>query len=198
MTKIDQLKERFRRKGVLSVRELEREGFPYVYLSRLCAEGFIDRIGRGVYSCPAYSGTEFNSYAEAAAVVPQGVVCLFSALKIHGLTLENPHRIHLAVPKGTRIPTNDLPVDFYHFSPGSYAFGIDEVSTKDGRFRVYCVEKTLADCFKFRNKIGLDVAIAALRDARERMRIDHERLWRAMDVCRMKRVMRPYLDSFFA
>lgn len=198
MNKMEQLKERFLRRGVLSVRELEREGFPYVYLSRLCAEGFIDRIGRGVYSCPSYSGTEYISYAEAAAVVPQGVVCLFSALKLHGLTLENPHRIHLAVPKGTRIPASGLPVDFYHFSPDSYAFGIDEVSTKDGRLRVYCVEKTLADCFKFRNAIGLDVAIAALRDAREKKRIDHEKLWHAMDVCRMKRVMRPYLDSVFA
>ena len=198
MTIIEQLKERFKRKGVISVRDPECNGVPGVYLSRLCAEGFIYRIGHGVYSCPSYSGSEFIANVEAAAIVPQGVACLFSALKYHGLTLENPHRLHLAIPKGTRIPKNELPADFYHFAPAAYAFGIDEVSSKDGRFKVYCVEKTIADCFKFRNVIGLDVAIAALRDACEKKRIDHEKLRHAIETCRMKRVMRPYLDSFFA
>lgn len=197
MTIIEQLKERFRRKGIISIRDPECDGVPGVYFSRLCAEGFIERIGQGVYSCPSYSGTEFIAYAEAAAVVPQGVACLFSSLKFHELTLENPHRLHLAIPKGARIPKNNLPVNFYHFAPDAYAFGIDDISSKDGMFKVYCVEKTLADCFKFRNEIGLDVAVAALREACGKRRIDHEKLRRAMEICRMKKVMRPYLDSFF-
>lgn len=197
-TAISRLAALFRQRGVLSVRDPECARFPSVCFSRLLAAGVIDRIGSGVYSCPAYPGGEWMANIEAAAVVPKGVACLFTALKYHGLTLENPHRLHLAVPKDFKIPANALPADFHHFTPDSWAFGIDEVSTRDGRFRVYCVEKTLADCFKFRNAIGLDVAIAALREACGKMRLDHEKLRLAVEVCRMKKVMRPYLDSFYA
>ena len=85
MTQLEQLRTLFRARGILSVRDPACTGIPFVCFSRLCAEGFIDRIGHGVYSCPAYPSSELITYAEAAAVIPKGVVCLFSALKIHGL-----------------------------------------------------------------------------------------------------------------
>ena len=198
MTKTAHLKSLFLQKGVLSVRNPACSEIPLVCFSRLHSQGFIDRIGHGVYSCPAYSSTEFITYAEAAAVAPQGVACLFSALKIHGLTLENPHRIHLALPVGHRIPKNALPLDIYHFSGEAYSFGIEERTTPDGSFKVYSVEKTLVDCFKFRNRVGLDVAIAALKDAKATKKLDHAALWKAIRICRMERVMQPYLEGILA
>lgn len=198
MTQLEQLRTLFRARGILSVRDPACTGIPFVCFSRLCAEGFIDRIGHGVYSCPAYPSSELITYAEAAAVIPKGVVCLFSALKIHGLTLENPHRIHLALPKGVRPPKHGLPLDIYHFSGDAYAYGIETVHSSDGNFNVYSVEKTLVDCFKFRNRIGLDVAIAALKDAKAKKSVDHAALWKAIRICRMERVMQPYLEGVFS
>lgn len=198
VTQMEQLKALFQERGILSVHDPACTGIPFVCFSRLCREGFIDRIGHGVYSCPAHPSTELVSYAEAAAVIPEGVVCLFSALKVHGLTLENPHRIHLALPKGLRSPKHDLPLDIYHFSGDAYAFGIETVHSPDGNFKVYSVEKTLVDCFKFRNRIGLDVAIAALKDAKAKKPIDHAALWKAIRICRMERVMQPYLEGVFS
>lgn len=198
MTQQEQLKALFLQKGILSVRDPICADIPLVCFSRLRAQGFIDRIGHGVYSCPAYSSTEFISYAEAAAVVPKGVACLFSALKIHGLTLENPHRIHLALPMGSRPPKHDLPLDIHHFSGDAYSFGIEERTSPDGPFKVYSVEKTLVDCFKFRNRVGLDVAIAAMKDAKAKTNLDHAALWKAIRICRMERVMQPYLEGILA
>lgn len=198
MTQTEQLKKLFREKGILSVRDPLCVGIPSVCFTRLLAQGFIERIGHGVYSSSAYSSTEFISYAEAAAVMSKAVICLFSALRLHGLTLENPHHIHVALPAGYRAPKNDLPLDIYHFSGDAYTFGIEEKTTPDGSFKLYSVEKTLADCFKFRNRIGLDVAIAALKDAKAKKSIDHAALWKAIRICRMERVMQPYLESIFA
>ena len=198
MTKQELLLSAFKKKGILSVNDPGCGGIPRIYFSRLCEAGLIDRIGRGVYSCPAYSSTEYITNAEAAAVVPQGVACLFSALRYHGLTLENPHRLHIAIPRGMRMPKHELPLETYRFSPESYAFGIESVKTKDGQIKVYSVEKTIADCFKFRNVVGLDVAIAALKDAKAKRLIDHDRLWASMKVCRMEKVMQPYLEGVYA
>ncbi len=104
----------------------------------------------------------------------------------------------MALPAGCRVPKNELPLDIYHFSGDSYSFGIETVHSPDGDFSVYSVEKTLVDCFKFRNRIGLDVAVAALKDARANKQIDHEALWKAIRICRMQTVMQPYLEGVFA
>lgn len=198
MSNYDQLKSLFVEKGILSLSDDACRKFPRSYFSALVREGFVHRIGAGVYSCPKYDGTESIDYAEANRVAPNGVVCLFSALRIHGITLENPHKTHIALPRGTRRPQTTLPVEFHSFTGAAYSFGIEERTLPDGPFKVYSVEKTLVDCFKFRNRVGLDVAIAALKDAREKKRIDHEALWKAICICRMKRVMQPYLEAIFA
>lgn len=116
---------------------------PRAYFSSLVREGFIDRIGSGVYSCPKHDGSETMDYAEAHRVAPNGVVCLFSALRIHGITLENPHRTHIALPRGARRPKTALPLEFHSFSGAAYAFGIEKRTTPDGPFKVYSVEKPL-------------------------------------------------------
>ena len=195
MTKYDSIKQAFLERGVLSLHDECCRGVPRVYFSRLVREGVISRIGNGVYSCATYSFSEHIGYVEAQRVVPDGVFCLFSALKFHNLTLENPHRLHMAVSRGTYVPRNELPVDFYRYSESAFEYGIEEHQTKDGRVRVYSVGKTLADCFKFRNVVGLDVFIAAVRDAREKNSIDYNTLWTAINVCRVAKAIRPYLEG---
>lgn len=198
MTEYDRLKTLFRRHGVLSLSDGRCSSFPRAYFTRLVDDGFVQRIGAGVYSCPEYEGSETMDYVEAQMVVPLGVVCLFSALRIHGVTLENPHRTHLAVPRGIRNPKTALPVDFHSFSGDAYSFGIETRRGKDGEFKVYSVEKTIADCFKFRNSVGVDVAVAALKDAENKGLVDREKLWQALKACRVSRVARPYLDGVYA
>lgn len=198
MKKSEQLLNLFKEKGILSVREGAQAGIPSVYFCRLCEKGLIERIGCGVYSCANYDSTEYMTHAEAAAVVPRGVICLFSALRYHNLTLENPHKLHLALPRGDRVPRHQLPIAFYHFSPEAYAFGIEEVKTNDGVVKVYSIEKTIADCFKFRNVIGSDVAVAALKDAKIKGLINQDKLWQALKICRVSRIARPYLEGVYA
>ncbi len=198
MTAYDQLKTLFLEKGILSLSDDSCRQYPRAYFASLAREGFVSRIGAGVYSCPQYDGTETLDYAEACRVVPNGVVCLFSALRIHGITLENPHRTHMALPRGARCPQTSLPLEFHSFSGAAYAFGIQERQTPDGPFKVYSVEKTVADCFKLRHVVGIDVAIAALKDAKEKRLLDQDRFWEALRICRVARVARPYLESVYA
>lgn len=198
MTQYDRLRELFLRKGVLSLTDDVCAEFPRAYFSRLTKAGFIHRIGAGVYSCPDYSSSEHITSVEAASVLPQGVLCLFSALKFHELTVENPHYLHVAIPRGLRVPKNNLPLRLYRFSRESYSFGIENVTVKDGVIKVYSVEKTIADLFKFRNIAGLDVAIAALKEAKVKGVVNQDKLWRAIDVCRVEKIMMPYLEGVFA
>lgn len=198
MTAYDRLKELFMDHGVLSLSDECCSTFPRAYFSRLVREGFIFRIGAGVYSCLKHDGAELLDYAEACKIVPRGVVCLFSALKIHGVTLENPHRIQMALPRGCWRPQMNLPVDYHIFSLSSHSYGIKTLPTPEGPVRVYSVEKTIADCFKFRNVVGLDVAIAALKDAKEKRLINANDLWTALKICRVSQVIRPYMDGVYA
>ncbi len=198
MTAYGKLKELFLAKGVLSTTDAECAAFPRTYFTRLTREGFADHIGKGVYSCSRHDGTEWADYAEACKAVPRGVICLFSALRIHGITLENPHRTHVALPRGAWHPRVALPVDFHVFSAGAHSYGIETRETPEGVVRVYSVEKTVADCFKFRNAIGIDVAVAALKDAKEKRLLRADRLWEALKVCRVSRVIRPYMEGVYA
>ena len=198
MTMYDQLKSLFVEKGILSLTDDICSQYPRSYFSALAREGFVHRIGAGVYSCPKHDGTETFDYAEAYNIAPAGVVCLFSALRIHGITLENPHKTHIALPRGARRPQTSLPVEFHSFTGAAYAFGIEERTSPDGPFKVYCVEKTVADCFKFRNVVGIDVAVAALKDAKEKRLLNQDRFWDALRVCRVSRIVRPYMEGVYA
>ncbi len=198
MTLYDQLKDLFVKKGILGLSDDICRPFPRAYFSALVREGFVYRIGAGVYSCPKHDGTETIDYAEAHRVAPNGVVCLFSALRLHGITLENSHKIHIALPRGARRPQTALPLEFHFFSGAAYSFGIEDRVTSDGPFKVYSVEKTVADCFKFRHAVGIDVAVAALKDAKEKRLLDQERFWEALRICRIARVVRPYMEGVYA
>ncbi len=139
--------------------------------------------------------TEHHSLAEASRRVPHGVVCLRSALRFRGLTTQNPHEVWLAIRRGARRPHVDYPpLQIVHLSAPAYEAGIEQHVIDGVPVRVYSAAKTVADCFEFRNRIGLDVALEALRDYRRR-RASLDILWRYAELDRVARVMRPYLEA---
>ena len=131
-----------------------------------------------------------------ATKVPQAVFCLLTALQFHELTTQLPRQVWIAMPRGSHTPRFDYPpIKMVQFTGEAYTAGIDEVESDGVKLRVYGVAKTVADCFKHRNKFGLDVALEALKDARARNKASVDDIWRYAKVCRVANVIRPYLES---
>ena len=182
-------------RGLLRASHLQELGIARVVLSRLTASGQLERVGRGVYRLPDAQGSEHESLATVAVKVPQAVFCLLTALQIHELTTQLPRQVWIAMPQGSHAPKMDYPpVKMVQFSGEAYAAGVEVVPVDQVALRVYGVAKTVADCFKHRNKIGLDVAIEALKDALAQRKATADDLWRFAKICRVANVMRPYLE----
>jgi predicted transcriptional regulator of viral defense system len=159
--------------------------------------GDIERVGRGLYRLTSAPPLASPDLVPVAIRSPRAVICLISALAHHGLTTQVPHAIDLALPSHAQIPKIDgVPLRVFWFSEPSFSAGIDVVTMDGVPVRFYSPEKTIADCFKYRNKIGLDVAIEALRTYRERgPRPNVQALAKYAQINRVQRVMRPYLES---
>ena len=184
------------RAGVLRPRDLDRHGIPREYLRRLHARGLLDRPGRGLYVAAGFRPTEDHSLAEAAKRLPRGIVCLLSALRFHDLTTQVPFEVWMAIDRKARRPRVDYPpLRVVRFSGEALTFGVEVREIERVPVRVYAPAKTVADCFKYRNKIGLDVALEALRDCWGRRRATMDEFWEAAKVCRVSNVMRPYMES---
>jgi predicted transcriptional regulator of viral defense system len=182
--------------GALRPRDLQPHGIPRTYLARLTSRGLIDKVGRGLYMMPDADITEHHTLVEAAKVVPNAVACLLTALRFHNLTTQAPFQVWLALPERAWRPRIDsLPLRFMKFSTPSFEAGIEEHIIEGVRVQVYSAAKTVVDCFKYRNKIGLDVAIEALRDCRRERKCSNTDLWRFAKICRVLNVMRPYLEA---
>ena len=182
-------------RGLLRASHLQELGIARVVLSRLTASGQLERVGRGVYRLPDAQGSEHESLATVAVKVPQAVFCLLTALQIHELTTQLPRQVWIAMPQGSHAPKMDYPpVKMVQFSGEAYAAGVEVAPVDQVALRVYGVAKTVADCFKHRNKIGLDVAIEALKDALAQRKATADDLWRFAKICRVANVMRPYLE----
>lgn len=165
-------------------------------LATLAKNEVIERVERGIYRHPKSQVSEFDSLILANLIAPEGVICLLSALRFHDLTTQNPFEVWLALkPHAYRPKADSISFRFVHFSGKSLTEGIEEHEIGKDKIRVYNVAKTLADCFKFRNKIGLDVAIEALREAREKKLFQMDDLWRYAKICRVQNVIRPYLEA---
>lgn len=191
----EQVIEFVRERGVVRPRDLSAHGLPRHYLQRLTEDGLLERVGRGLYSLPNTEATELRTLAEVAVRVPHGVIALLSALQLHGLTSQMPHRVWVAIGEKDRLPATDLPLRIVRFSRAALAEGV-EVRTVEGvSVRVTSPAKTVADCFKYRNKIGLDVAVEALRLCIETRQCDRSDLWRHATTDRVTNVMRPYLEA---
>jgi predicted transcriptional regulator of viral defense system len=187
-----------RRQGV-TARELAEAGIHTQVLSRLVAEGKLERVARGLYRRPEQSVTEHHALAVAATAVPGGVVCLLSALQFHRIGTALPSDVWMAIDRRARRPMlRHPPLRVVYYSGAALSEGVDVHVIEGREVRVYGVAKTLADCFKFRNKIGLDVALEALREAWRGKRFSMDELDRHTAICRVQRVMRPYLEALVA
>ena len=131
-----------------------------------------------------------------AARVPAGVICLISALAFHEMTTQIPHEVHVALARGAQEPRlNHPPMKTYRFSGEAYTEGVESHELDGVKVRIYNPEKTLADCFKFRNKVGLDTAMEAVRFYREKRSVKADDLMRYAAICRVKKIIRPYLEA---
>jgi predicted transcriptional regulator of viral defense system len=185
-----------RRSGILRPRDLDRHGIARTYLQRLERRGLLERAGRGLYRLPSADVTEHHSLAAACKRVPRGVVCLLSALRFHDLTTQSPYEVWLAIDRRDRRPTRTTPpLRIVRFSGQALTEGIETHEIEGVEVRIYGPAKTVADCFKYRNKIGLDVALEALHDHRRAYPRGIDDLWRFARICRVANVMRPYLEA---
>ena len=177
-------------------RDVEALGIARESLLRLYRRGLLVRQARGVYALPQTPVTEHHSLAMAAKRVPRGVICLLSALRFHGLTTQDPHDVWIAIDLKARKPSVQSPaLRVVRFSGRSLVEGVEESEIEGVRVRVYSAAKTVADCFKYRHKIGIDVAIEALRDSIRTRKTSVDEIHRYAKVCRVANVMRPYLES---
>ena len=183
-------------RGMLRPSDLDDIGAPRVVLTRMTANGLLEKAGRGIYRLPGNQGSEHESLVAIATKVPQAVFCLLTALQFHELTTQLPREVWIAMPRGSHTPRIGYPpVRMVQFSGEAYSEGIEVARRDQVKLRVYSVAKTIADCFKHRNKIGLDVALEALREARKKKKASADDLWRCAKICRVANVMRPYLES---
>jgi predicted transcriptional regulator of viral defense system len=182
--------------GILRPRDLQSKGLPTDYLWRLHQKEKLEKVGRGRYAIPGAGLGEHQTMVQAALRVSHGVVCLLSALRFHDLTTQSPFEIWMAIDGKARSPKEDIiPLRIVRFSGKALTAGVETHSIEGVKVKVYNPAKTVADCFKYRNKIGLDVAIEALRDCWRKKRATTDQLWHYAKVCRVARVMRPYLES---
>ena len=188
--------ELVRREGVVRARDLAPLGIPRVYLKRLEEKGILERVSRGLYTLAGVPITEHHTLAEAAKRVPHGVVCLLSALSFHRLTTQAPFEVWLAIDRSARRPRVDYPpLRVVRMTGEARRAGLEKHDVEGVTVQITSAAKTVADCFKFRNKLGLDVALEALRDYHRDRRRNLDDLWRFARICRVANVMRPYLEA---
>jgi predicted transcriptional regulator of viral defense system len=182
--------------AVLRTRDFERNGIPRQYLTDLVNAGIWEKLGRGLYASISLPPGPHHSLLEVARKSPHAVVCLLSALRFHELTTERPSEVWIALPRNTRAPRMEtVRIKAIRLSEGAFTEGVEEHRIEGGRLRVYSVAKTVADCFKFRNQIGTNVGLEALRDAWRSKKATADELWHHAKVCRVANIMRPYLEA---
>ena len=182
--------------GVISASDVARAGIHSQQLTRLVSAGSLERVSRGQYRWSALPITEHHGLVVAARAVPHGVICLLSALSFHNLGTQLPFEVWAAIDRRARAPgAGWLPLKIVRFSGDAFTYGIETPRIEGQSVRVYSVAKTLADLFKYRHKVGLDIALEALREAWRERRFTMEELDQAARICRVERVMRPYVEA---
>jgi predicted transcriptional regulator of viral defense system len=182
--------------GIVSATEVRSEGIHHEYLRQLCTEGKLVREGRGLYSLPEADVTIHHSLAQAGRAVPKGVVCLLSALRFHEIGTQAPHEVWIAIDRRSARPRIKYPrMRIVRFSGKALSEGIEEHSVEGVPVKIYNPAKTVADCFKYRNKIGLDVALEALREVIRERKCSTDELWRYAKICRVAKTIRPYMEA---
>ncbi len=178
-------------------RDVARQGIHTGTLTRLTKSGVLEKVGPGRYRLPSSArSTEHHDLAVVAATVPRSVVCLISALRFHDIGTQLPAEVWIAVPRGTRVPrVSAPPLRVVNVSTAVFDLGIEEHRIEGQIVRIYSVARTIADCFRFRNKVGLDVALEALTEAWRSKRLKIDELNRLAKKLRVQRVMQPYIET---
>ena len=188
-----------RRRKLLRARDVAQEGLPTIALTRLVQAGKLERVARGLYGIPGAVTNEHRSLAEVSTRVPRGVVCLLSALRVHGIGTQAPFEVWLAIPQRMVTPRIDCPsLRVVRMSDAALADGVVKIVVNGVKVPVFSAARTVADCFKFRNKIGLDVALEALGDGWAKRKFTMDDLWRHATRNRIANVMRPYIEAITA
>jgi len=194
--KIDQLLELTRHSGIVSTAEVRSQGIHHEYIRQLCGEGKLVRVGRGLYMLPDAEVTVHYGLAQASKAVPKGVICLLSALRFHEIGTEAPHEVWMAIDRRAARPrVKHLKMRIVRYSGKALSEGIGEYIIEGVSVKIYDPAKTVADCFKYRNKIGLDVALDALRDVIRKRKCTTDKLWHYAKICRITKTIRPYLEA---
>jgi predicted transcriptional regulator of viral defense system len=181
--------------GVVHSRDLTAARIPRATLMRLVRAGRLKQAGRGLYVLPEQPMSRQHALAEVATRSSRGVFCLLTALRFHKVTVPSSNAIWLAIPNKARAPRSvHPPLQIVRFSGAALVEGVEQHVIDGVTIRVYSVAKTVADCFKFRNKVGLDVALDALRRSRRQGLATTNDLRHYAEICRVTEVMRPYLD----
>lgn len=185
-----------RQSGVISASDVRSIGVHPEYLRRLCAKGVLVRIDRGLYRLPDTEITAYHGLVQAAKSVPKGVVCLLSALRFHEIGTQLPHEVWMAINRRSAPPrTRQQKMRIVLFSGQALTEGIEEHIIEGAQVRIYNPAKTVADCFKYRNKIGIDVALEALREALQSRKCSTDDLWQYAKICRVTKTIRPYMEA---
>jgi predicted transcriptional regulator of viral defense system len=185
-----------KRGGVLRTSQATKLGINPATLQKLHADGRLVYVTRGIHRLASLPGLKDPDLSTVAARLPDAVICLISALSFHNLGTQIPHEVYIALPRGGKPARLDHPpLRTFWLSGSAYTDGIETHDIDGFKVKVYCPEKTVADCFKFRNKVGLDVALEALRSYLEGKHPDRNKLIHFADVCRVSRIMMPYLEA---
>lgn len=185
-----------KKRGLISASDLKPLGISRNLLYALCNEGMLARVGVGSYALASADPHPYDSLVEISRRSPQAVISLVSALAFHELTTQIPFQVWITLPKGAWVPKIDYPpVVATHVSEKAYGYGIEKHKVSGRTIRVYSPAKTVADCFKFRRKVGQDVALEALKDVLAQRKATPGELMAAAKVNRMAQVMRPYLEA---
>ena len=196
MNQSDHILELARDRRVLSAADVREQGWSPQLLIRLHQAGKLHRLGRGLYALPDAEVTEHQTLIEVCQRVPKAVLCLLSALQWHEIGTQLPHEVWVALPEGTQAPALGYPaLRITRLRGAAYSDGIQTVTEHGAPIRVYSAAKTVTDCFKFRNKIGLDVALEALKDAWRSRKVTMDELGHFAKINRVERVMQPYLEA---
>ena len=202
--KADRLDSRFGRAvdvfrkhgGILRTSQALQAGIHPSTLYAMRDDGTLEAVSRGVYRLADSDPLGNPDFVTVATRVQGGIICLISALAFHEITTQIPHEVHVALQRGSEMPRLDYPpIRLYWISGKAYSAGVETHELDGVSVRIYSPEKTLADCFKFRNKVGLDTAVEAVRFYRERRKVKVDALMRYAEICRVGKVMRPYLEA---
>ena len=188
-----------KQKLTLRSSDLQATGVPRVVLTRMVRKGVLEKVSRGLYRKPNTFLSENETLVDIALVAPRAIFCLLSALQFHGITTQLPREVWIAMPQGSRVPKMDYPpIRMMRFSGKTYSEGVQTVVRDRVALKIYSPAKTVVDCFKFRNKVGLDVALEALKDALKKKKATRDELYYFAKIERVIKIILPYLEAMSA